>query len=166
MRKRDFRPDARLLPATSAIVQSVAEDEGAIGYVGLGYALDARGTIKWLAVRTSRWRNAACEPTRETVQTGRYPIVRPLRLFTSGEPTGLASSFLEFCLRSGRPGNRPHHGLCGGEVDGVDQHQRNVRSGWLLLAAASVSILIVVSDLPLSGDARRGRFCAIPGCRD
>lgn len=97
--KHDFRRDARLMPATSAIVQSVAEDEGAIGYVGLGYALEAAGSIKGLAVSRDV-NDDPVMPTVETVRKGEYPIVRPLRMFTAGEPTGLASSFLEFCQSS------------------------------------------------------------------
>jgi len=94
--RRDFRRDARLLPATSAIVQSVAEDEGAIGYVGLGYARQSAGEVQWLAVQAGE-SEPAVEPSSESIRHGEYAIARPLRMYTSGAPTGWAESFLEFC---------------------------------------------------------------------
>lgn len=97
LRRQAFRPDARLMPATSAIVQAVAEDEGATGYVGLGYASGASERIKSLAIRELEGEEAV-EPSIESVRSGRYSIARPFRFYTSGEPTGLAASFLEFCL--------------------------------------------------------------------
>lgn len=97
LRKRDFRRDARLMPATSTIVQSVAEDQGAIGYVGLGYALGAGRRVKSLAISKSR-DEKTIEPSIESVRSGRYSIARPLRFYTWGKPAGLAASFLQFCL--------------------------------------------------------------------
>lgn len=97
LRRQDFRASARLLPATSAIVQSVAEDQGAIGYVGLGYALDALDSVKSVAIKGSP-DGQAIEPSMESVRSDRYPITRQLRLYTSGEPTGVAASFVAFCL--------------------------------------------------------------------
>jgi phosphate transport system substrate-binding protein len=38
LQKRDYATSVRLMPATSAIIESVASDKTAIGYVGLGYA--------------------------------------------------------------------------------------------------------------------------------
>ncbi|HPM93071.1 MAG TPA: PstS family phosphate ABC transporter substrate-binding protein, partial [Bacteroidales bacterium] len=37
MNKKNFAPTAMLMPATGAIVQSVSQTKGAIGYVGLAY---------------------------------------------------------------------------------------------------------------------------------
>lgn len=94
---RNFRRDARHLPATSAIVQSVADDVGAIGYVGLGYAREAGSSVKALAIRVSE-DEPAMAPSVDSVRSQQYALVRPLRLFTSGEPEGLAALFLEFCV--------------------------------------------------------------------
>jgi phosphate transport system substrate-binding protein len=94
--KSDFRPDARLMPATSAIVQSVAEDEGAIGYVGLGYATEAGEGVKMLAVSRANG-DEPIVPSISSIETGEYAIARPLRLYTSGPPSGIAASFLDFC---------------------------------------------------------------------
>ena len=95
--KRDFRSDARMLPATSIMVQSVSEDKGAIGYVGLGYAIDARNSVKLLPIRRTSG-DPAILPSDGTVQSGEYSIARPLQLFTPDEPSRLAAAFIEFCL--------------------------------------------------------------------
>jgi len=97
LRRQDFGRGTRLLPATSAIAQSVAEDRGAIGYVGLGFALEATESVKSIAIKASP-DGEAIAPSVESVRLERYPVTRQLRLYTSGEPDGLAASFLEFCL--------------------------------------------------------------------
>ncbi len=48
--KKDYARSARLMPATSAIIQEVAASKGAIGYVGLGYAAEAKSKVKVLKV--------------------------------------------------------------------------------------------------------------------
>lgn len=67
---------AEYVGATGAVRQRVQTTEGAIGYIGLGF-VDA--TVKALPVD-------GVAPTVETVTTGRYPISRPLFLFTNGYP--------------------------------------------------------------------------------
>ncbi len=96
LRKRDYRADARMLPATSAIVQSVAEDEGAIGYVGLGYVVESAGGVKVLGIRSAA-DQPAIKPTVASVESGEYSIARPLQLYTADEPHGLVATFIEFC---------------------------------------------------------------------
>ncbi len=95
--KRDFSPDARLLPANSAVVQSVAADQGAVGYVGYGFAVEGRGSVTSLAISPGQ-DQPAVEPSADSIHSGRYVLARPLRLFTLGEPRGLAAAFVEFCL--------------------------------------------------------------------
>jgi len=95
LKKQDYTPRARLMPANAAIVQSVSDDAWTIGYVGLGYALEAKGKIKTLKVKAAD-SLAAVTPTEETVASGKYAIARPLQLYTNGAPAGLVKSFLEF----------------------------------------------------------------------
>jgi phosphate transport system substrate-binding protein len=97
MNKEDYSSKARLMPATSAIIEAVKQDKGAIGYVGLGYAIEAGDAVKRLKVKTDA--NApAVEPTEETVKSGEYGIARSLYLYTNGEPQGLAKAYLDFAL--------------------------------------------------------------------
>jgi len=97
LQKKDYRQDARLMPATSAIVQSVTADKWSIGYVGLGYATKAAGKIKVLGIK-EKANGKAVSPSEKTVASGAYPIARPLHLYTAGEPKGMVKKFVDFCL--------------------------------------------------------------------
>jgi phosphate transport system substrate-binding protein len=97
MYKKDYTRDAMLMPSTSAIVQSVAQDRWAIGYVGLGYALEAAAKVKILRVKETI-ESPAIAPSVATVQSGQYPIARPLHIYTNGAGTGAVKEFLEFVL--------------------------------------------------------------------
>jgi phosphate transport system substrate-binding protein len=93
--KKDYTPNARLMPATSAIIRTVEADNWAVGYVGLGYALAAGDKVKILAIDDG---NGPVLPNTETVKTGEYSISRPLHLYTNGTPTGLEKEFIDFCM--------------------------------------------------------------------
>jgi len=97
LNKADYTNQARLMPATSAIVQAVASDKAAIGYVGLGYAAEAKGKVKVLAVKKDS-ASPAVAPSDETVKAATYPIARALYFYTNGDPSGPAKEFAEFCL--------------------------------------------------------------------
>lgn len=97
LKKQDYMQDAKLLPATSAIIQSVSTDKGAIGYVGLGYALAAEDRVKIIAVKADGT-SPAVMPSEKTVKSGQYPIARPLYLYLNGEPKGNVKNFIDFCL--------------------------------------------------------------------
>lgn len=97
LKKQDYMQDAKLLPATSAIIQSVSTDKWAIGYVGLGYALAAKDQVKILAVKADD-NSPAVVPSDQTVRTGQYPIARPLYLYLNGETKGTVKKFIDFCL--------------------------------------------------------------------
>lgn len=95
--KKDYTTNARLMPATSAIIQAVGEDAWAIGYVGLGYAVEAGDKVKMLAVKADA-EAPPVVPSEETVISGEYSIARPLQLYTNGEATGTIKEFIDFCL--------------------------------------------------------------------
>jgi len=97
LNKQDYMQDAKLLPATSAIIQSVSSDKWAIGYVGLGYAAAAGEKVKIVAVKGSK-DSPAVIPSDGTVKSGQYPIARLLYLYTSGQPEGTVKDFVDFCL--------------------------------------------------------------------
>jgi phosphate transport system substrate-binding protein len=97
LKKKDYTTKARLMPATSAIIQSVSVDDWAIGYVGLGYAIEAGDKVKMLSVKEDSEASAVI-PSEKTVSSGEYSIARPLHLYTKGEPTGAIKDFIGFCL--------------------------------------------------------------------
>ncbi|MDH3328070.1 MAG: phosphate ABC transporter substrate-binding protein [Desulfobulbaceae bacterium] len=97
MNRQDYTPRARLLPGTSALVQAVSSDKGAIGYVGLGYVKEAAGKVKAISVSTPG-EGGTIAPSDQSVKDGSYPISRPLFLYTNGEPKGTAKEFVDFAL--------------------------------------------------------------------
>jgi len=97
MNKKDYTQDAMLLPSNSAIVQTVSQDKWSIGYVGLGYAMEAAGKVKILAVKEDEG-SPAITPSVESVKSGHYAIARPLQYYTDGEPSGVVKDFIDFCL--------------------------------------------------------------------
>ena len=97
MDDQDYTTDAKLMPATSAIIEATAEDRGSIGYVGLGYVAEAGGRVKALKVKVDE-SSEAVAPSEEAVKSGEYGIARPLYLYSAGEPTGAAKAFIDFAL--------------------------------------------------------------------
>lgn len=95
--KNDYSVRARRLASNSAIVQSVAEDDGSIGYVGLGYLADSQGKVRALAVKKTDT-SEAVTPGNETVKSGVYPISRGLQMYTRGEPQGDVKAFMDYLL--------------------------------------------------------------------
>jgi phosphate transport system substrate-binding protein len=97
LKKQDYRQDARLMPATAAIIQSVSDDKWSIGYVGLGYATGAGEKVKMLGVQADA-QAAPVMPSEKTVLSAEYSIARPLYLYTAGQPQGAVKDFVDFCL--------------------------------------------------------------------
>jgi len=97
LNKQDYTQEAKLLPATSAIIQSASADKTAIGYVGLGYALAAKDQVKIIAVKADD-SSPGVLPSDETVKSGQYPIARALYFYLNGAPHGTIKEFIDFCL--------------------------------------------------------------------
>ena len=97
LQKQDYAATVRLMPATSSIIQSASEDALAIGYVGLGYALEAGAKVKILPIKADADAPAVI-PTEETVKDASYSISRALYFYTNEAPSGVVQGFVEFCL--------------------------------------------------------------------
>ncbi|MFQ6603997.1 MAG: PstS family phosphate ABC transporter substrate-binding protein [Fidelibacterota bacterium] len=97
MKKKDYSQNALLMPSTSAIVQSVAQDKWAIGYIGLGYAVESADRVKVLRI-IDQPGSPAVAASVATVKDGSYPIARPLHFYTNGTSTGLVKAVVDFCL--------------------------------------------------------------------
>ena len=51
------------------------------------------------AIAVARDKNSPyIEPTVENVRSGKYPISRPLLMYTKGEPQGTVKEFIDFAL--------------------------------------------------------------------
>ena len=82
------------MPATGAIIQSVKQTKGAIGYIGLAYL---NRYVKPLAVSYDGGEHYAV-PSVETAADGSYPIVRPLYYYYNAAKEQAVSSFISYAL--------------------------------------------------------------------
>jgi phosphate transport system substrate-binding protein len=92
--QEEFAPSALLLPSSQAIADEVAHNPGAIGYYGMGYISDKQKAIHVAKDEASEF----IAPTIENVVSGKYPISRPLFLYTNGQPQDLIKKFVDFVL--------------------------------------------------------------------
>lgn len=83
--KEKVRPDAIMQASNQAIASTVARTPGGIGYVGLGFL---SSSVKALEID-------GVLPSKETVLNNKYPIGRPLFMYTNGEPKGLAKEVID-----------------------------------------------------------------------
>ncbi len=97
LKNKDYTQKAKLMPATSAIIESVSTDEDAIGYVGLGYALAAGNKVKIIGVKADV-NSPVVMPSDETVTSGQYSISRPLYLYVPAKTNAEVTVFVDFCL--------------------------------------------------------------------
>jgi len=74
--KEKIKDGAESVGSNGAVRQRVASTQAAIGYVGLGYV---DRSVKAIPVD-------GIMPEKATIASGRYPIARPLFMFTNGYP--------------------------------------------------------------------------------
>ena len=84
--KKKVRPDAIMQASNQAIASIVTRTPGAIGYVGLGYV---SASVKAVSVD-------GIMPSKETVLRNKYPVTRPLFMYTNGVPEGTIKKFIDF----------------------------------------------------------------------
>ena len=82
------RADALMQASNQAVASVVAKTPGAIGYVGLGYIT---GEVKAVPIN-------GIEASKSTVLSGKYPLSRPLFMYTNGDPQGAVKTFLDFVM--------------------------------------------------------------------
>ena len=90
----EFSPTALLMPSSQAIADEVAQNPNAIGYYGMGYISPAQKVIAVAKDKNFPY----IEPAIENVKNGKYPISRPLLMYTQGEPQGVVKEFIDFTL--------------------------------------------------------------------
>ncbi|MBI4845623.1 MAG: phosphate ABC transporter substrate-binding protein [Candidatus Omnitrophica bacterium] len=92
--KEEFAPQALMLSSSQAIADEVAGNTAAIGYYGMGYISKKQRPLAIAKDEKSEYE----APTIENVINGKYPISRPLFIYTNGAPQGLVKKFLDFIL--------------------------------------------------------------------
>lgn len=93
LKEKNYVSHTLSMPATGAVIQSVSQTKGAIGYVGLAYV---NKRIKTIAVSYDGKRFA--EPTVENAQKKIYPIVRPLYYYFNNSNKRKVMPFIEYIL--------------------------------------------------------------------
>ena len=97
LQKGDFKPTVKEQPGSSAVVQGIATDLGAIGYSGIGYKTS---DVHTLALGEES--DELVEPSYENCVNGEYPLARFLYVYVNKKPgtalDPLTSEFLKFVL--------------------------------------------------------------------
>jgi phosphate transport system substrate-binding protein len=77
--------------SNGAVLQTVAQTPGAIGYVSIGFV---GSDVKAVPI----WYNAQkiVAPTLDNVKAKTYPVSRDLYVITNGRPAGLAGDFIAY----------------------------------------------------------------------
>lgn len=88
MGKTRVSPRALIQASNGGVVQAVAQNPNAIGYVGVGYMYKQTHPLTVNNVK----------PGMETAKNKTWPIARDLYLFTAGEPQGNAKKLIDFML--------------------------------------------------------------------
>jgi len=88
----DFAASAQTLPGTAAVVNAVAKERYGIGYGGAAYAKGVK------EVKIAGKDGQAWLPSAENVKSGKYPLSRPLFMYTRATPAGEAKQFIDWCL--------------------------------------------------------------------
>jgi len=94
MDKKNYATSVLNMPATGAIVQSVSQTDGAIGYVGLAYETKE---IKPLAVSYDTGKTYIL-PSVGAAQDGTYPVARPLYYYYATEKESITKPFIDYIL--------------------------------------------------------------------
>ena len=88
LKNKNYMSSSLSMPATGAIIQSVSQTKGAIGYVGLAYVSPR---IKTLSVSYDNKHYA--QPNVENATHKIYPIVRPLYYYYNAENKEAVTSY-------------------------------------------------------------------------
>lgn len=96
MSKKNFVSSALLMPATGAIVQSVSQTAGAIGYVGLAYLDKA---VKPVKVSYDKGKSFVI-PSIKTAKNQTYPVTRPLYYYYLSTVEAKVKPLMKFILSS------------------------------------------------------------------
>ncbi len=100
---QDYSADMKRMNGNAQIVEGVIQDRAGIGYVGVGYVVDAktkqaRNDLKILNVSKDADSQAFSPLNKAAVDSGDYPVSRPLFQTSAGKPNGTVAEFLKFIL--------------------------------------------------------------------
>ena len=94
LKNKNYMNGILSMPATGAIIQSVSQTKGAIGYVGLAYV---NKDVKALHVSYDAGKSFV-EPSFANAKNKTYPIVRPLFYYYEAKSEGRVKPFIDYVL--------------------------------------------------------------------
>jgi len=94
LNNKDYKSGSRDMSGSKDVVELVGKTKGAIGYSGMGYATE---DVKFVKLAKADGK-PAYEPSLKNVAEGNYPLARPLRMYTLGEPEGEVKAYLDWIL--------------------------------------------------------------------
>lgn len=94
MNRKNYATSVLNMPATGAIVQSVSQTKGAIGYVGMAYD---NVSVRQLKVSYDKGKTYIM-PSMATAKNKAYPIIRPLYLYYNVKDEAKIKPFIDYCL--------------------------------------------------------------------
>ena len=94
MSRKNYASSVLNMPATGAIIQSVSQTKGAIGYVGLAYL---EKDVKTIAISYDKGKTFV-KPSVETAKNKTYPVVRPLFFYYPSKVEKLVKPFIDYVL--------------------------------------------------------------------
>jgi phosphate transport system substrate-binding protein len=94
LENKNYGSTVLLMPATGAIVQSVTQTKGAIGYIGLAYM---EKTVKDLKISYDQGKTFV-EGTVENAKSKKYPVTRPLYYYYLSKDEAKVKPFIDYVL--------------------------------------------------------------------
>jgi len=91
----NYAKTAKVIPSNDTLLQTVAADKGAIGFIPLSNAADNLKTVKMLKVKLTDKADAVM-PTLESTQDD-YSLSRPLYMFFDSRSKPSTRKFVDFC---------------------------------------------------------------------
>lgn len=92
LHRKNFAATCLNMPASGAVVQSVSQTKGSIGFVGLAYV---DKSVKAIGISYDKGKTFI-KPTATTAKNKTYPIIRPLYFYYSIKSEPSVKSFIAF----------------------------------------------------------------------
>lgn len=97
---KNYSPDVKEMNGNAQIIEGVLQDEAGLGYVGVGYLFDKVGKVRKglrvLNISKTPGGQAYSPLDKKSVDSGAYPIARPLYQAINGKPSPAIAAFLTF----------------------------------------------------------------------
>lgn len=102
-----FAPGIAAVESSQEMVERVASDRSALGYVSFGHV---NASVRMLALASTPGRRAIT-PSLESVQSGNYPLSRALYLYLRSDASPDARAFVELALSDAGQALAAEHGF-------------------------------------------------------